>query len=194
MHDGLASRPLATRTATVDSVALPSGAPIAKGRAMICSPPLSADPPRARRVPSQPDPCHCLRVAQLIREDFRCDDDDVEMTALLHDVLEFNPGASEALGRSVGSKIAGWVKRLTWRGHGSSATYWDRLIESPWQVRLVKMADALDGLYARPEHRRAKLRTAALAVSLGYDHHPSLTIAVVRLRDAIGSPGILIPH
>ena len=38
------------------------------------------------------------------------------------------------------------------------------------------------------------LRTAALAVSLGYDHHPSLTIAVVRLRDAIGSPGILIPH
>jgi (p)ppGpp synthase/HD superfamily hydrolase len=161
---------------------------------MFCSPPLSTDLPIARRISSQPDPCHCLRVAQLVREDFRCDDDDVEMAALLHDVLEFNPKATEALARSVGSKIAGWVERLTWRGQGSSATYWDRLIESPWQVRLVKMADALDDLHARPEYRQAKLRTASLAVSLGYDCHPSLTIAVVALREAMGSSGTLITN
>lgn len=163
---------------------------------MICSPPsLPAAPPHSRRVPSQPDPCHCLRVAQLVREDFGCDDEDVEMTALLHDVLEYNPDAAEALHRSVGGRIAGWVQRLTWRGHASSATYWDRLIGAPWQVRLVKMADALDGVQARQEiHSEKVLRTASLAASLGYDHHPSLTIAAVALRGVIERNVATTPH
>jgi (p)ppGpp synthase/HD superfamily hydrolase len=130
-----------------------------------------------------------------VREDFRCDDEDVEMTALLHDVLEYNPEAAEALRRSVGCKVASWVERLTWRGHASSATYWDRLIGAPWQVRLVKMADALDGVQARQGPGSEKvLRTASLAASLSYDRHPSLTIAVVALRGAIERNVVATPH
>ena len=117
------------------------------------------------------------------------------MAALLHDVLEYNPEAAEALRRSVGGRVAAWVVRLTWRGHASRATYWDRLIGAPWQVRLVKMADALDGVQARQEPGSEKaLRTASLAASLGYDHHPSLTIAVVALHGAIDRNVVAIPH
>jgi (p)ppGpp synthase/HD superfamily hydrolase len=136
-----------------------------------------------------------LRVAQLLRDEFRCDDEDVEMTALLHDVLEFNPSATEALHRSAGDRVAGWVERLTWRGHGSSATYWDRLIGAPWQVRLVKMADVLDHARRAPAKRHPlQLRTASLAASLGYDYHPSLAIAVVALRGVTGRRGASVPY
>jgi hypothetical protein len=62
------------------------------------------------------------------------------------------------------------------------------MIEAPWQVRLVKMADVLDHVQQSRAERQPALRTASLAASLGYDHHPSLTIAVGALRAVVERP------
>lgn len=134
---------------------------------------------------SQPDPSHCLRVAHLVEVDFHCPDEEVRMAALLHDVLDFNPSAVEGLRHSVGDKVAGWIERLSWRHQGSSATYWDRLVEAPWQVRLVKIADAFDGLRHPSGWPERSLRTAALAAALAHDGKPSLKDAAAALRDLI---------
>ena len=147
--------------------------------------PDTARPADAAPARSQPDPSHCLRVAQLVEVDFQCPDEEVRMAALLHDVLDFNPSALEGLRQSVGSKVTSWVERLSWRHHGSTATYWDRLVEAPWQVRLVKIADAFDGLMHPSGWLERRLRTASLAASLNHDRHPSLTNATAALRELL---------
>ena len=128
---------------------------------------------------------HPLRVAVLVASEFGCHDDDVISAALLHDVLEKTPATREELRRTFGSTVVDLVGDLTKASEESDDSYWGRLNASPWQARLVKMADALDHLDCPPRALGKRIQSANRALELAFTGEAPVLRAKECLRHAV---------
>lgn len=131
---------------------------------------------------STPYVAHLTRVALLIGTVFGCDDPEILAAALLHDVLEKTKVTRAKLSDAMGAEVADWVECLSKKPKDDKGAYWKRLAQAPWQVRLIKMADALDHLNGPGEFRAARLKAAAKALALATSPEPALQLAATLLR------------
>ncbi|MCW1926413.1 HD domain-containing protein [Luteolibacter arcticus] len=127
---------------------------------------------------------HPCRVALLVSSVFGCDDPEVLAAALLHDVLEKTRCDRPTLAVAMGSTISEWVEWLSKDPQGSKERYWERLHVAPWQVRMIKMADALDHLNGPAEYLADRLKAARKAVALGDSSSPEPLLQ--RAREVLG--------
>ncbi|RYD46667.1 MAG: bifunctional (p)ppGpp synthetase/guanosine-3',5'-bis(diphosphate) 3'-pyrophosphohydrolase, partial [Verrucomicrobiaceae bacterium] len=128
---------------------------------------------------------HPARVAMLVAAEFGCTDPEIIATAYLHDVFEKTSLTREAVALTMGAHVAEWVEWLSKTTKDEKETYWQRLSKSPWQARLVKMADALDHLNGPAEYREARLRTARKALALATSDEPAICRAAKVLEATI---------
>ncbi|MCW1915877.1 HD domain-containing protein [Luteolibacter sp. GHJ8] len=128
---------------------------------------------------------HPSRVALIVSAVFGCHDQEVLATALLHDVLEKTKVNREGMAIAMGANVASWVEYLSKTSPDEKKIYWQRLAASPWQARLVKMADALDHLNGPPEYLAERLKSAHKALALATSAEPEIQRASAALRDAI---------
>jgi len=132
---------------------------------------------------------HPLRVAMLVASMFGCHDDEVISAAVLHDVIEKTPATREELLRDFGKTVADLVEDLSKGVDESDDSYWARLNDSPWQARLVKMADALDHLDCPPRTLAKRIHTANRALGLAFTDEVPIQRAKECLRDALDQRG-----
>jgi (p)ppGpp synthase/HD superfamily hydrolase len=130
---------------------------------------------------------HSARVATLITAQFGSNDPEILATAYLHDVLEKTTLSREALALTMGSQVATWVEWLSKTPGSAKGVYWTRLASAPWQVRLVKMADALDHLNGPPEFTPARLKAARKALALATGSEPEILKAAACLSAAVAA-------
>ncbi|QJE95755.1 HD domain-containing protein [Luteolibacter luteus] len=128
---------------------------------------------------------HPARVAMLISSVFGCHEPEVLAAAYLHDVLEKTSIDRAGLALLMGEEVTGWVEWLSKNGKGEKSKYWELLAESPWQARLIKMADALDHLNGPPQYQADRIKTARKALALASSPEPALQAAAEILRAAI---------
>lgn len=154
---------------------------------------ISAEAHKGQTPPGSKMPyfAHPARVAMLVSAVFGCHDAEVLAAAYLHDVLEKTTLDREGMGIAMGENVAGWVEFLSKNGKGEKSKYWELLSVAPWQVRLIKMADALDHLNGPPEYLGDRLKTARKALALGGSPEPEIQQAAAVLSaaiDALASP------
>lgn len=130
---------------------------------------------------------HTARVAMLVASQFGSNDSEILATAFLHDVLEKTTLSREALALTMGSQVAAWVEWLSKMPGSAKGVYWTRLASAPWQVRLVKIADALDHLNGPPEFTAARLKAARKALALATGPEPEIGKAAACLAAAIAA-------
>ena len=109
---------------------------------------------------------HVARVAMLVAVDFGCDDPEILASAYLHDVIEKTTLTRARIAAAMGETVADWVEWLSKNAKGPREEYWKRLAQAPWQVRLVKIADALDHLNGPKLYEADRLKTARKALRL----------------------------
>ena len=130
---------------------------------------------------------HPARVAMLVSAVFGCHDPEVLAAAYLHDVLEKTSIDRAGLAIAMGEQVAGWVEWLSKNGKVEKNQYWELLAQAPWQVRLIKMADALDHLNGPPQYQADRIKTARKALLLADPPDPGLQAAAGILGAAIGA-------
>lgn len=148
---------------------------------------LAAELHAGQYSPGTQDPyvAHVSRVAMLVSAVFGCHDPEVIASAFLHDVIEKSPATAETLRPDFGDTVAEWVEWLSKNALGPKSEYWDRLAVAPWQVRLIKLADAMDHLNGPAEYRRQRLKSARKAMALPTDGPPLLSVAKSNLQQAM---------
>jgi (p)ppGpp synthase/HD superfamily hydrolase len=128
---------------------------------------------------------HPCRVALIVASEFGCQDEEAIAVALLHDVIEKAGVTGAELATGFGTSVADQVARLSKVPDEPEDVYWRRLAASPWQVRLVKMADALDHLDCPVEQLPERIRKADRALELAFSGEASLLRAKDCLRKAV---------
>jgi len=93
---------------------------------------------------------HVFRVCLIVRQVFGIDDASVLTAAVLHDTVEDTTTDFDELQDEFGEKVAGWVADLSKDKRLPEAerekAYEARLAQSPWQVKVCKLADVFDNL------------------------------------------------
>src|SRR5262245_27903197 len=93
---------------------------------------------------------HVFRVSLIVRQLFGVEDSAVLTAAVLHDVIEDTNTDFDNLEEQFGREIAGWVSALSKDKRLPEAerekAYEDQLAQSPWQVKICKLADVYDNL------------------------------------------------
>ena len=93
---------------------------------------------------------HVFRVCLVVRHVFGFDDPTMLATALLHDTIEDTDTDCDDVVERFGPVVAGWVAALTkdmrLPHEEREAEYVAMLAQSPWQVKVCKMADVYDNL------------------------------------------------
>jgi guanosine-3',5'-bis(diphosphate) 3'-pyrophosphohydrolase len=93
---------------------------------------------------------HVFRVSLIVRQLFGVEDSAVLTAAVLHDVIEDTNTDFDNLEEQFGREIAGWVSALSKDKRLPEAerekTYEEQLTQSPWQVKICKLADIYDNL------------------------------------------------
>ncbi len=130
---------------------------------------------------------HSARVAMLVAGVFGCCDPKVIAAAFLHDVLEKTSLNKADLSVQMGETVTDWVAWLSKNEKREMGSYWERLAGAPWEVRLIKMADALDHLNGPPQFRSERLKTARKALTLATTAEPEIGLAAASLEKAIAS-------
>lgn len=133
---------------------------------------------------------HPVRVALIASCSFGCCEQDVVAAALLHDLLEKTDASPEWLRRKVGSTITGMVECLSKNHGGPESCYWDRLTAASWQIRLIKMADALDHLDCRPAELPRRIKSGNKALELAFSPEEPLQRAKVLLKKALDAAAV----
>lgn len=128
---------------------------------------------------------HPARVAMLVACVFGCREPEVMAAALLHDVLEKTSLNKADLRTELGNRVTEWVMWLSKNEEPVSGPYWDRLASAPWQVRLIKMADAMDHLNGPVQFRAQRIKTARKALALANSSEPEMGLAVFALEQEI---------
>jgi guanosine-3',5'-bis(diphosphate) 3'-pyrophosphohydrolase len=108
---------------------------------------------------------HVFRVCLIVRHLFEVDDPHVLMAAILHDTIEDTTTDFDDIEERFGLDVARWVAALTkemrLREDERERKYCRELSESPWQVRVCKLADIYDNLsdsrHTSPEKRQRVL-------------------------------------
>lgn len=109
---------------------------------------------------------HVARVTLVVRHVFGIADEQVLCAAALHDVLEDTATDFDDVAERFGTQVARWVAVLSKDSRlpepEREEAYRQALSRSPWQVRVVKLADMLDNLYDRaglPTAQHARILT-----------------------------------
>jgi guanosine-3',5'-bis(diphosphate) 3'-pyrophosphohydrolase len=93
---------------------------------------------------------HVFRVCLMVRQVFGVEDASVLTAAVLHDTVEDTTTDFDDLEKQFGSEIAGWVSALSKDKRLPEAerekAYENQLAQSPWQVKVCKLADIYDNL------------------------------------------------
>ena len=93
---------------------------------------------------------HLFRVCLIVRHLFGIEDEKVLTAAVLHDTIEDTTTDFDDVEEHFGAEVAGWVAALSKdkrrRDDEREAAYCRTLSESPWQVRVCKLADMYDNL------------------------------------------------
>jgi guanosine-3',5'-bis(diphosphate) 3'-pyrophosphohydrolase len=103
-----------------------------------------------RKDDQTPYVSHVFRVCLTVRQLFAVDDVDVLTAAVLHDTIEDTTTDRDDLVERFGPTVASWVaalskdKRLP--DDEREAAYMRTLSQSPWQVKICKLADMHDNL------------------------------------------------
>lgn len=112
---------------------------------------------------------HVIRVAMTVSWVFGCNDRVALLAALLHDTIEDTTtdydDIAERFGVAVADCVAGLTKNMAMPEEPREAEYDARIARSPWQVRLVKLADVYENLCDvgdLPEPKQAETRHKAL--------------------------------
>ena len=128
---------------------------------------------------------HPVRVALLVACEFRCGDPEVISASLLHDCLEKTGLEATLLRREMGSRVAEMVEALSKNCGGSEAGYWNRLTAAPWEVRLIKMADALDHMDCLPSDLEHRIEGGNQSLALAFSEEEPLQRAKQYLKQAL---------
>jgi len=103
-----------------------------------------------RKDDQTPYVSHPFRVCLIVRHLFGVDDADALAAAVLHDTIEDTDTDYDDLVEKFGPNVASWVaalskdKRLP--DDEREAAYMKTLSQSPWQVKVCKLADIYDNL------------------------------------------------
>ena len=89
---------------------------------------------------------HPIKVVQIL-QDFNTQDEDVLISAYLHDVLEDTDYPLKKLQEQFGVKVVDLIKELTFYGdsHDDEA-YWSQVKELSTEAKIIKLADILTNL------------------------------------------------
>src|SRR6266496_1092982 len=91
---------------------------------------------------------HVFRVCLIVRHVFGVEDPAVMQAAVLHDIVEDTTTDYDEIEEEFGAKIARWVADLSKDKRLPEAerekAYEARLAQSPWQVKVCKLADIFD--------------------------------------------------
>ena len=93
---------------------------------------------------------HVFRVCLVVRQVFGFDDPAMLAAALLHDTIEDTATDCDDIVERFGPVVAGWVAALTkdmrLPHEEREAAYVATLAQSPWPVKVCKLADVYDNL------------------------------------------------
>jgi (p)ppGpp synthase/HD superfamily hydrolase len=93
---------------------------------------------------------HVFRVCMIVRHLFGIDDAGVLTAAVLHDTFEDTTTDFDDIAERFDAEIAGWVaalsKDMRLPDEDREIAYCRTLSNSPWQVRVCKLADIYDNL------------------------------------------------
>lgn len=101
-----------------------------------------------RRYTNEPYIVHPIRVIRILANELKIYDLDILCTAVLHDTLEDTPLDEKEIRDNFGSNVHWMVRMLTkkGKGHGCDQEYYDAIINSNANVRLIKVADRIDNI------------------------------------------------
>jgi 2-C-methyl-D-erythritol 2,4-cyclodiphosphate synthase len=134
---------------------------------------------------------HPARVALTVAVKFGCTDEKVLAAAFLHDVLEDTLADYDDLTDRFGDgDLADWVAALSKDMRQEDGVkelgFHDQLRDSPWQVKLIKLADVYDNLSDAPDNqtRKKMLERAGDALDI-VGNEPELQEAAAIVRDLV---------
>lgn len=127
-----------------------------------------------------------MRVALLVAG-WGCEDEDILVAALLHDVIENTVTDYDDIAEKFGRVAADYVVLLTrdyrLTHERQSAMYYEALAKADWRVRLVKLADGYDNV---TEVGAEKLPNARKTLALlGHGDEPPMKRAREALAELI---------
>lgn len=137
---------------------------------------------------------HPVRVAMIVSLDFECYDPEVAAAALLHDVLEKTTVTAADLKQKFPPAVLDMVERLSKNCVPEATTYWQHLRASTWEVRLLKMADALDHFDCSIEDLPHRMDTGRQALALAFTNEPPLGRARAALAAALARANARLTH
>jgi (p)ppGpp synthase/HD superfamily hydrolase len=133
---------------------------------------------------------HVFRVCLIARHLFGIEDPQVLTAAVLHDTIEDTTTDFDDIEERFGREVAEWVSALSKEKRlpddERETAYCKVLSQSPWQVRVCKLADLYDNLtdskHLTPEKRKRTFERSqryfdALRVNLPEPARPSFEIA-----------------
>ena len=154
-----------------------------------------------RKDKETPYVSHVFRVALIVRHVFGIDDPSVLAAAVLHDTVEDTKTDYDDVVERFGPVVAGWVAALTkdmrLPHEEREAEYVATLAQSPWQVKVCKMADVYDNLndsshFDAAGRRRTcqKSRTYLDAVAAGLPEKAQAAFALTEQKLAAVEAGL----
>jgi (p)ppGpp synthase/HD superfamily hydrolase len=143
-----------------------------------------------RKDGATPYVSHVFRVCLTVRHVFGVDDEGALTAAVLHDTIEDTTTDFDDIEKTFGADVAGWVRALTKekreREPQRERKYIEELAQSPWQVKLCKLADVHDNLLDSdhfPSEQRAKtFRRSREYLSVLDDSHEAVRRAYAIVR------------
>jgi guanosine-3',5'-bis(diphosphate) 3'-pyrophosphohydrolase len=105
---------------------------------------------QVRKDNQTPYVSHVLRVCLVVRHIFGIEDENVLVTAVLHDTVEDTTTDFDDVSERFGEEVAGWVALLSKDKRmvepEREEAYRAQLSQAPWQVKICKLADMYDNL------------------------------------------------
>ncbi len=110
---------------------------------------------QTRKYTGEPYICHPLAVAERVA--YYGGTEAMQVTAILHDVLEDTDTTPEEIGDRFGAQVAGWVMDLSDQCEGPNRSYRkaaerDRLARCCHEVQTIKLFDMVDNTSSIVEH------------------------------------------
>jgi guanosine-3',5'-bis(diphosphate) 3'-pyrophosphohydrolase len=151
-----------------------------------------------RKDGATPYVAHVFRVALTLRHYFECSDVTALTAALLHDTIEDTTtdydDVAEQFGQAVADCVAAMTKNMILPEAEREADYDRRLLEGPWQARLIKLADSFDNLAdSLPSNSGASVAKTldrcrrTLALAQGDAERPEFGRAIRLMQQAVSA-------
>jgi guanosine-3',5'-bis(diphosphate) 3'-pyrophosphohydrolase len=149
-----------------------------------------------RKDGATPYVSHAVRVCLIVRNVFNVADANVLTAAVLHDTIEDTTTDFDDLSRLFGLEVAGWVAALTkdmrLPDEVRETAYEAAIRDSPWQVKICKLADIYDNLIDSRKldvahQARTRSRSVRYLRAIQNDPTPCVVNAVKTVQDLLES-------